>query len=74
MSADSDHTSKQVINKTKVVNDHGPLGFVLFVAYIGAVVYFFQQNETFWGFILALLRAAVWPAYVLYHALQTFGA
>lgn len=53
-----------------VVNQHGPMGWVMFVAYIGAVIYFFKQNETFWGFILALLKAAVWPAYVLYHVLQ----
>ena len=57
----------------KVVNDHGPMGWVLFMAYIGAAVYFFQQNETFWGFILALLKAAAWPAYVLYEVLKLLG-
>lgn len=57
----------------KVVNDHGPLGWVLFTAYIGAAIYFFQQNQTFWGFILALLKAAVWPAYVLYDVLKLLG-
>ena len=54
----------------KVTHEHGPKGFVFFVAYIGAVVYFFQQSPDFWGFILALLKAAVWPAFVLYHAMQ----
>ena len=57
----------------KVVNDHGPMGWVLFMAYIGAAVYFFQQNETFWGFILALLKAAVWPAYVVHEVLKLLG-
>jgi len=61
-------------NRVKIINDHGPMGFVLFVAYIGAVIYFFQQSATFWGFILALLKAAVWPAYVMYHALQLLHA
>ena len=51
----------------KVTHQHGPQGFVFFVAYIGAVVYFFQQDPHFWGFILALLKAIVWPAVVLYH-------
>lgn len=55
--------------KVKVVNQHGPWGFILLVAYIGAVVYFVHISHGFWGFILALLKAAVWPAYVLYHAL-----
>jgi hypothetical protein len=54
----------------KVMSDHGPMGWVLFMAYIGAAVYFVQQSAGFWGFILALLKAAVWPAYVLYHALN----
>jgi len=54
----------------KITNDHGPSGFILFVAYIGAVVYFFQQSPDFWGFIVALLKAVVWPAFVLFHVLQ----
>ncbi len=54
----------------KVINDHGPLGFIFFVAYIGAAIYFVQRSDGFWGFILALLQAAVWPAYVLYHVLE----
>lgn len=54
----------------KVAHEHGPLGFVFFVAYIGAVVYFFQQDPHFWGFIWALLKAIVWPAVVLYHVMQ----
>lgn len=57
----------------KVVNDHGPWGWVLFTAYIGAVIYFFQQNETFWGLIVALLKGAVWPAYVVHEVLKLLG-
>jgi len=53
----------------KVINQHGPLGFVGFVAYIGAAVYFVHQSSGFFGFIWALLKAAVWPAIVLYHVL-----
>jgi hypothetical protein len=54
----------------KITHDHGPSGFIFFVAYIGAVVYFFQQSPDFWGFIMALLKAAVWPAFVLFHVLE----
>lgn len=53
----------------KVVSDHGPLGFIFFMAYIGAAVYFVQQSAGFWGLILALLKACVWPAYVLHSVL-----
>jgi hypothetical protein len=57
----------------KVINDHGPLGWILFTAWVGAAIYFYQQNPGFWGFILAVLKATVWPAYVLYSALGSLG-
>ncbi len=57
----------------KVTSQHGPTGFVLFVAYIGAVVYFFDQSPSFGGFILALIKAIVWPAFLVYHGMQALG-
>ena len=53
----------------------GPRGLPVLLAYIGAAIYFVQQsNESFWGVILALLQAAVWPVYVVYHVLRLLGA
>lgn len=57
----------------KVTNQHGPGAFAFFVAYIGAVVYFFQQQPDFWGFLLALIKGAVWPGFVIYHGLGALG-
>jgi hypothetical protein len=54
----------------RVINENGPLGFLLFVAYIGAAVYFVERADGFWGVVLALLEAIVWPAYLIYGALQ----
>lgn len=52
-----------------VVRD-GPWGFVFLLAYIGAAVYFVSTSDgSFWGVILGLLQAVVWPAYVTYHVL-----
>jgi hypothetical protein len=60
---------------TKVVNQAGPLGFIFFLAYIGAAIYFIQHsNGGFWEVILGLLQALVWPVYVTYHVLQVLGA
>ncbi len=57
-------------NKTvKVINKNGPFGGVYFLAFIGAAVYFVQHSAGFWGFILAILKAAVWPAFVMHQAL-----
>jgi hypothetical protein len=62
--------AKDSNKSVKNINDYGSAGFVLCVAYIGAAVYFVQQSFGFWGFIWALLKAAVWPAFVLYHVLE----
>lgn len=58
------------MGKKKAMVDNGQWGYILFVAYIGAVVYFLDRNEGFWGGILAFLQAAVWPAYVLHAVLN----
>ena len=59
----------------KVINQAGPGGFVLFLAYIGAAIYFVQKaDDGFWDVVVALLQAAVWPVYVVYHILQALGA
>jgi hypothetical protein len=56
--------------KQKVeVTNNAPWGYVLFMAYIGAAIYFIERNEGFVGFLHALLQAAVWPAYILYEVL-----
>ncbi len=54
----------------KVINRGGPFGGVYFLTIIGAAVYFAQHSTGFWGFILALLKACVWPAYVIHRALE----
>lgn len=54
----------------KVVNNGGPMRFVLFTAWIGALVYFVGQVDGFWNIVVAFLKACVWPAYLLYHLLQ----
>ena len=63
-------------NKTvKVINQAGPAGFIYFLAYIGAAIYFIEQSTgSFLDVVLGLLQALVWPAYVAYHVLQLIGA
>jgi hypothetical protein len=38
---------------------------------IGAVVYFWQQADTFGEHVVALLKALVWPAFLVYEAFQS---
>jgi len=61
--------------RVRVVERAGPWGVVFLMAYIGAAIYFVSEsNGSFWGVILGLLQAAVWPVYVIYHVLTLLGA
>jgi hypothetical protein len=60
--------------RVRVVEKTGPWGVVFLMAYIGAAIYFISESDgRFWSVILALLQAAVWPVYVLYHVLLGLG-
>jgi hypothetical protein len=61
-------------NRVKVVQS-GSWGFFWLLAYIGAAIYFVSNSDgSFWGVIRGLLQAVVWPAYVIFHVLETLGA
>jgi len=61
-------------NKTvKVINKGGPAGFVFFAAWIGALVYFVQASVGFGGFLLAVLKSFIWPAFVVHRVLGLLG-
>lgn len=59
--------------KKDVAQQNAPAGFVLFVAWFGAFIYFLHQSHGFVGIVVAFLQACVWPAYLLYYALQALG-
>lgn len=44
-------------------------GGAYFLAMIGAAVYYLQQVDGFWLSVLALLKAIIWPAFLVYHLL-----
>lgn len=54
----------------QVIKHDGPIGFVLFLAWFGALVYFINHASGFWEVVLAFLQAFVWPALVLYRVLE----
>lgn len=49
---------------TKVVHKGAPAGFY-FLTYVGAAIYFIDKASGFGEFLVALLQAAVWPAYLV---------
>jgi len=61
--------------RARVIVRDGPWGFAFLLAYIGAAIYFVSGSSgSFWGVIVALLQAIVWPVYVVYHVLVLIGA
>lgn len=66
--------------KTKVVekemkeckhNNHSMSGGGLYgMGFIGAVVYYIQHAQTFSDGIVGVLKAAVWPAFLVYKLLE----
>lgn len=51
---------------------HGSAGALYFVGFIGAVVYWWQAANGFGAVVTGLLKALVWPAYVVYNLLENF--
>lgn len=65
--------AKHETNIVKVVKQEGSWGWVLFMAWVGAFLYFFNLDPTFGGFFVAILKAIVWPAFVVYEVLGSLG-
>jgi hypothetical protein len=42
-------------------------GAVYGLGLIGALVYYIQRAHGFWPVILGILKALVWPAFLVYH-------
>lgn len=48
----------------------GAGGAVYGLGLIGALVYYIQHGHGFWGVVLGILKALVWPAFLVYDALR----
>jgi hypothetical protein len=40
------------------------------LGFLGAAIYFIKTATTFWMGAVGILKAAVWPAFLVYEALQ----
>jgi hypothetical protein len=44
-------------------------GGIYFLGVIGSAVYYLQQSATFWQGVVGILKALVWPAFLVYKLL-----
>ena len=51
-------------------NGGGTFGWFYFLGIIGSAVYFLQGTIGFWPGVLAILKAFVWPAFIVYEVFQ----
>lgn len=59
----------------RVIVRQGPWGFIFLLAYIGAAIYFVSESDSsFWGVILGLLQAVIWPVYIVFAVLAGIDA
>jgi hypothetical protein len=49
-------------------------GCAYFLGFIGAAVYYIQTAAGFWSGVLGVLKALVWPAFLIYELLVSMGA
>lgn len=54
----------------KVINKGGACGGFYFLTFVGSAVYWAQASTGFGEFIVALLKAMVWPAFVMHRVLE----
>lgn len=58
--------------KKKSGSDHASSGSIYFVGFVGALVYWMQAAVGFGAVVTGLLKALVWPAYIVYKLLESF--
>lgn len=52
--------------------NHAAGGAVYGMGFLGAAIYFIQHATTFWMGVIGILKAIVWPAFLVYKLLEFF--
>jgi hypothetical protein len=61
------------MKNNKMSAGHAGGGGAYFMGMIGSVIYWVQQADGFWPVVGALLKALVWPAFLVYDLLKFIG-
>lgn len=55
------------------VQDNAGSGAIYGLGFIGALIYFVSAASGFWMVVLGVLKAIVWPAFLVYELLAFLG-
>lgn len=50
--------------------DKGQSGAVYGLGFIGAAIYFISAAASFWGGVVGVLKAIVWPAFLVFESFK----
>ena len=60
--------------RSRTANQPSPGGNAVYaLGFIGSLVYFWKQAGSFRGYALAIFKAMVWPAFLVYKAFHRLG-
>lgn len=57
----------------KEIQKHGSSNAVYGLGFIGAAIYYIATATGFWMGALGIVKALVWPAFLVYQALKVMG-
>jgi hypoxanthine-guanine phosphoribosyltransferase len=65
---------KKNITNNKNFTIQSNKGSIYFLGFLGSAIYYVSTATDFWIGVLGLLKAAVWPAFLVYASLKGLGA
>ncbi len=65
---------RNVFQRMKEKRIHRQCGGGYFLGFIGALIYYILTASGFWNGVLGILKAMVWPAFLVYEVLKYVGA
>ncbi len=61
------------VTKVKQIHKHSDCNIFYGLGFIGAVIYYIMAATSFWGGVLGVLKAIVWPALLIFELLGYLG-
>jgi hypothetical protein len=66
--------AKNIVIIKEKIKHHSKCGGFYFLGFIGAASYYISIATSFWMGVLGILKALVWPAFLVFELLKFLGA